>query len=61
VQRIRLDQNALEIQAGQQLLEGSPLARFTGFVGLLSQGDAECTGVDRDLGDKAMAAIPRAY
>ena len=51
VQRFRLDQNTLVIQAGQQLLEGCPLARFTRVVGLLSQRDAECAGVDRDLGD----------
>jgi hypothetical protein len=47
----RLDQNTLEIQAGQQFLEGSPLAGFTGVVCLLSQGDTECTGIHRDLGD----------
>ncbi len=57
MQCIRLDQNTLEIQAGQQLLEGSPLTGFTGVVGLLGQGDAEGTGVEGDLGDKPMAAI----
>jgi hypothetical protein len=57
-QHIRLNQKTLEIQAGQQLLHDSPLARFTGVVGLLGQSDAKATGVDDDLRDKAVTAIP---
>ena len=59
MQGIRLDQHAIEIQTAQQLLEGSPLAGFVGVIGLLGQGDAKGSGVDRDLGDESMVAVVR--
>jgi hypothetical protein len=53
----RLDQNTLEIQAGQQFLEGSPLAGFTGVIKLLHYGDAKPTGGNRDLGEKSVTDV----
>ena len=47
----RLNQHTIEIQAAQQLLEGCALAGFPSVVSLLGQGDAERTGLHRDLGD----------
>ena len=54
MQGIRLDQGALQLKGAQKLFERSPLAGFVGVVGLLSQGDTERPGIDRDLGDKAV-------
>ena len=51
VERIRLEQHALQIQVGQQRLESGPLSGFVGVVGLLSQGSAKSPGVDGELGD----------
>ncbi len=51
VERIRLDQHPIVIQAGQQLLESGTLTGFVGVVGLLSQGYAKSPGVHGDLGD----------
>jgi hypothetical protein len=60
-----LDPHTIKIQAAQQFLllrrslrlEGSALAEFGGVVGLLCQGDAECPGIHRDLGDKAVTTV----
>ena len=51
VERIRLDQHPIEIQAGQQLLESGTLTGFVGVVALLSLGYAKSPGVHGDLGD----------
>jgi hypothetical protein len=51
VERIRLDQHAIEIQAAQKFLKSSPLTGFVGVVSLLGQGHAKGPGVDGDLSD----------
>ena len=61
MQGIRLDQHAFQLQGAQQLFEGSPFTGFAGVVGRLGQGDAESTGIDRDLGDEPMAAVFRLH
>ena len=57
VQGIRLVQVPLKLKAAQKLFERSPLAGFVGVVGLLSQGDTERPGIDRDLSDKPVTAV----
>ena len=57
MERIRLDQQAIEIKAAQQLLESSPLTGFVGVVGLLGQSHSKGPGVDGDLGDEAVVAV----
>ena len=59
MQCIHLNRHTVEIQAAQQLLEGYALAGFTCVVGLLSESDAERTGLHRELGDKAVGALLR--
>ena len=59
LQRIHLKQHTVEIQDTQQLLEGCAFAGFTSVVSLLGKGDAECSGVHRDLGGKAVGAVLR--
>ncbi len=56
MQGIRLDQHAFQVQAAQQLFEGSPLTGFMGVVGLLGQGGVKGPGVRRALGDKVVVA-----
>jgi hypothetical protein len=56
VERIRLDQHPIEIQAGQQRLESGPLTGFVGVVGPLSQCYAKSPGVHGDLGHKTVVA-----
>jgi len=59
VERIRLDQDAFQIKAAQQLLERSPLTGFVSVVGLLGHDDAKGPGVHRDLGNKTVVALLR--
>ncbi len=43
VERFRLDQHAIEIQAAQKFLKRGPLGGCAGVVGLLSQGHTKCS------------------
>jgi hypothetical protein len=59
VERIRLDQDAIEIQTAEQLFQRRMLTGFVGVLGLLGQGDAKSSGVHRDLGHKTVVALLR--
>ncbi len=59
VERIRLDQNTVQIQAAQRHLERKPLTGIVSVTGLLGQGDAKGSGVICDLGVKSMVAVVR--
>jgi hypothetical protein len=61
MERIGLDQRALQIQRAQQLFESGPLAGFMGVVGLLGEGDAKSPGLDGDMGDEPMVPVCRLH
>ena len=56
MQRIGLNQQAIEINAIQQLAQDRVLAAGTGGVGVLGNHDAQRVGVQAHLGDKALCA-----
>ena len=53
----RLDQCSLQLKGSHDFFERITLAEFVGVVGLLSQGDTERPGIDRDLSDKSVPAV----
>ena len=57
MQRIRLDQHALELQRAQQSFQGRALVGFTGIERGLRNRHPQLAGVQRDLGDKSSGSI----
>ena len=57
MQRIRLDQHALELQRAEQDFQGRALVGFTGVERGLRDRHPQLAGVQRDLGDKPRCAI----
>ena len=57
MQRIRLDQHALELQRAQQSFQGCALVGFSGVKLGLRDRHAKLTCVERDLGDKSRGSI----
>ncbi len=55
MERVRQDGHTLEIQLTEQLPQHRPLVVFTGGVAGLADGQAQCGGVQRDLGDERRA------
>ena len=47
----------LQVQADKQFFKGAPLTGLVGVVGLLGQGDAKCSGIDRHMGHKTVVAL----
>jgi len=52
MQGIRLDQHALQIQLAKELPQHRPLVVPTGGVAALADGYAQCSGVQRHLGNE---------
>ena len=59
VERICLDQHALEIQLAKQLFEYGPLMVLSGGVAGLTDGHTQGGGVQRDLSNECRAAAGR--
>ena len=57
MQRIRLDQHALELQRAQQSFQGRALVGFAGVKGGLRDRHTQLPRIERDLGDKPRCAI----
>ena len=52
MERVRLDQHALQIQLTEQQPQHGPLLVFTGGVAGLADVYAQCSGVQRDLANE---------
>jgi len=52
MERVRLDQHALEIQLAAQLAQNGPLVVFAGGVSGLADRHSKGGGVQRGLGDE---------
>jgi hypothetical protein len=52
MERVRLDQHALQIQLAEQLPQYCPLVVFARGIAGLADGYAQCSGVQRDLGNE---------
>ncbi len=57
MQRIRLNQHALELQGAEQGFRGSALVGFAGVKRSLGNRHTQLTGVERPLGDKPSGPI----
>ena len=56
MERVRLDQHALKIQLAKELSQHRPLVVLTSGVAGLTNGYAQCSGVQRDLGNERRPA-----
>jgi hypothetical protein len=56
MERIRLDEHAHQDQLAEQLSEHRPLVVFAGGVACLADRHAQCSRVQRDLGDERRTA-----
>ena len=52
VEMASLNQHALQMHAGQEILQNGSLVGFAGVVRHLGHGDPKHTGLDRDLRDE---------
>jgi len=61
MQRVRLHQQALKLDAIQELAQGLDLAAVVGGVGALGDRYAQAVGVQAHLGDKTSCAGGRRF